>query len=310
MPASSFFKLPYILLFVSFASATIFSSAQLNAQSLSLDPDKLDIASLHAIIYDVESDTELYSKNSDYVAPIASITKLMTAMVTLDANLPLNERISVEIKDVPEMRNVLTRIRIGSELSRQDLIRLAVMSSENRAAATLAHHYPGGVAAFLGAMNAKAKTLGMNDTYFADPTGLSEHNRSSARDLTKLVLAARDYPLIREYSTTEKKDAFFTVPQYALAFYNTNPLIEKPEWEIILSKTGYINEAGRCLVMLVELGGRELAVVLLDSFGKYTHIGDAGRIRDWVETGTSGAVPQDALNYAAIRKVEKNLDSN
>ena len=270
------------------------------------DPSKLQLASIHAMIYDVGEGKELFSKNPNEVVPTASITKLMTAMVTLDAGLPLDEKLAVKVEDVPEMRNVLTRIRIGSELSRKELIRLAVMSSENRAAATLAHHYPGGVPAFLEAMNAKAQSLGMTDTHFKDPTGLSELNRSTARDLTRMLLAARDYPLIREYTTTPKKDAFFTHPQYALAFYNTNPLIKKPEWKIHLSKTGYIDEAGRCLVMLVELEGRELVMVLLDSFGQYTPMGDAGRIRQWLETGVGGKVPADAINYAKLKQQQKS----
>ncbi|WP_439134744.1 D-alanyl-D-alanine endopeptidase [Pseudomaricurvus sp.] len=260
-----------------------------------LDPARLQLASMSGLVLDAENGKELYSSHADLVLPIASITKLMTAMVVLDSKQPLNELLSVEIADNPSMVNVFSRVRIGSMISRKRMIQLALMSSENRIASSLGYHHPGGMIAFVAAMNAKAVSLGMERTRFVEPTGLSSDNVSTARDLGKLLLAARDYPVLTELSTAPKKDAFFRKPRYPLAFYNTNPLVRKSHWDIQLTKTGYLDDAGHCLVMLAKFQGQPLGLVFLDAFGKLSHIGDAGRVRRWVETGVGGPVPKAAL---------------
>ncbi|WP_104092591.1 D-alanyl-D-alanine endopeptidase, partial [Arthrobacter sp. GMC3] len=186
----------------------------------------------------------LYSSNPDMVVPIASVTKLMTAMVVLDAKLPLDQALPVTIRDAREMQGVFSRVRIGSEISRREMLLLTLMSSENRAAASLAHHYPGGYSAFIQAMNAKARALGMTRTHYVEPTGLSERNVSSANDLVKLIRASRQYALIQQFSTTDEKTVAFRKPNYTLGFRNTNALVRKNNWDIQLSKTGFTNAAG------------------------------------------------------------------
>jgi len=218
--------------------------------------------------------------------PIASITKLMTAMVTLDRGLDMEQRIVVSRDDADAIKNTRSRLRNGAVLTRSELLLLALMASENRAAHALGRTYPGGLDAFVAAMNAKAAVLGMSDSHFVDPTGLSSSNVSSARDLVKLVQAAHGYELIRQYSTTDK--ATVTALGRQVAFHNTNGLVRAGRWDIGLSKTGYIREAGRCLVMRVRLASHDLIVVLLDSWGKQTRIGDANRIRKWLETNAAG----------------------
>ncbi len=261
------------------------------------DPKQLQLASVHALIVDLKSGKTLYQKNPDRVVPIASVTKLLTAVVVLDAKLPLDERIPIEVKDSPQMENVYSRVRVHSALPRREVLRMALMSSENRAATALAHAYPGGYHAFLLAMNHKAAELGMQNSYFVEPTGLSPFNVSTAHDLMRLLKAANRYAPIREMTTSIKADENFTNPRYALAFYNTNPLIKKDNWDIRVSKTGYTDEAGRCLVMLSRIGGRDIGMVFLDSFGKRSHVGDATRVRQWLETGKSSAVPASAKRY-------------
>ncbi len=261
----------------------------------------LELASVNAMVVDARTREVLYANNPDAIVSIASISKLMTAMVVLDSGQPLSELIPVKIDQTPEMKNVFSRIRIGSVASRETLLLLALMSSENRASATLAHHYKDGYSAFIAAMNAKAKSLGMTNTRFVEPTGLSQHNVSTARDLTLLVQAAADYPLINELSTTPKKDVHVTKPRYTLAFYNTNPLVRNEHWNIQLTKTGFLNVAGRCLVMQTKINKRPVTVVLLDSFGKRSHVGDAGRIKQWLETGESASVPAAAKAYQQKR---------
>lgn len=204
--------------------------------------------------------------------PIASITKLMTAMVVLDARLPLDEKLKVDISQTPEMKGVYSRVRLNSEISRKEMLLLALMSSENRAAASLAHHYPGGYNAFINAMNAKAKSLGMNNTRFVEPTGLSVHNVSTARDLTKLLIATKQYPLIGQLSTTREEMATFSNPAYTLPFRNTNHLVYRDNWNIQLTKTGFTNAAGHCLVMRTVFNNKPVALVVMDAFGKYTHL--------------------------------------
>ena len=277
---------------------TWFTHAEVTASAIvGRDPSRLELASVKALVIDALTNEVLYSHNPDNVAPVASISKLVTAMVVLDAGQPLEEMIAVRIEETRELHNVFSRLRIGSVISRRDMLLMTLMSSENRAAASLAHHYPGGYSAFIAAMNAKAGALGMVHTRFVEPTGLSESNVSTARDLTLLVRAAAQYPLINEMSTTAKKDMRFFKPQYTLAFYNTNPLIHDSSWNIQLNKTGFNNQAGRCLVMLTVLNERPLVVVLLDSFGKRSHFGDASRIRQWLATGSGSRVHPAAKAY-------------
>ncbi|QZN97261.1 D-alanyl-D-alanine endopeptidase [Symbiopectobacterium purcellii] len=255
------------------------------------------IASGSAMVVDLRDNKVLYSANPDVVVPIASVTKLMTALVVLDANLPLDEVISVDISHTPEMKGVYSRVRLNSQISRRDMLLLALMSSENRAAASLAHHYPGGYQAFIAAMNAKAKALGMTHTRYVEPTGLSINNVSTARDLVKLLIASKQYPLLSQLSTTQEKTATFTNPGYSLPFRNTNHLVYKNDWDIQLTKTGFTNQAGHCLVMRTVINQKPVALVVLDAFGKYTHFADANRLRRWMETGQVTAVPDAALSY-------------
>ena len=227
----------------------------------------------------------------------ASITKLMTALVVMESGEPLTEWLDFRERHVPAPANAYTRIRVSSELRRSDVLRIALMSSENFAAHTLARHHPGGYDAFIEAMNAKAVELGMLKTTFVDPTGLSVDNRSTAADLVRLVRAASQYPQIREYSTTRYFTAQFRQPRYRLAFGNTNVLVHRDSWGVGISKTGYLSEAGRCLVMLFELDGKPLVTVLLDSLGTRSPMGDAGRIKRWLTTGAGGSVAAAARAY-------------
>ncbi|ACT07341.1 peptidase S11 D-alanyl-D-alanine carboxypeptidase 1 [Dickeya chrysanthemi Ech1591] len=268
-------------------------------------PSRQEIASGSAMVVDLRNNDVLYSSNPDVVVPIASVTKLMTAMVVLDANQPLDERLSVDISQTKEMQGVYSRVRLGSEISRHDMLLLALMSSENRAAASLAHHYRGGYQAFIAAMNAKAKALGMTHTRYVEPTGLSTSNVSTARDLTKLLIASKQYPLLGQLSTSHEKTAVFTQPSYSLPFRNTNHLIYRQDWNIQLTKTGFTNQAGHCLVMRTVINGRPVSLVVLDAFGKFTHFADANRLRNWLETGKVSPVPEAALSY----KKQKSLAS-
>lgn len=256
-----------------------------------------EIASGSAMVIDLNTNKVIFASHPDRVRPIASITKVMTAMVVLDAHLPLDEMLKVDISHTPEMRGVYSRVRLNSEISRKNMLLLALMSSENRAAASLAHHYPGGYNAFIRAMNAKARALGMNNTRYVEPTGLSINNVSTARDLTKLLIASKKYPLIGQLSTTHEDMANFSSPNYTLPFRNTNHLVYKPDWNIQLTKTGFTNEAGHCLVMRTTINQRPVALVVLDAFGKYTHFADANRLRSWIETGKAAPVPAAALSY-------------
>lgn len=255
------------------------------------------IASGSAMIVDLNTNKVLFSSHPDRVRSIASITKLMTAMVVLDAHLPMNEMLTVDVSQTPEMRGVFSRVKLNSQISRRNMLLLALMSSENRAAASLAHAYPGGYNAFIRAMNAKARALGMTHTRYVEPTGLSVRNVSSAEDLIKLLKATREYPLLGQLSTTKEETAVFAHPSYALPFRNTNHLVYKQGWHIQLTKTGYTDEAGHCLVMRTMINNRPVALVVLDAFGKYTHFADANRLRDWLETGKAAPVPAAALAY-------------
>ncbi len=240
------------------------------------------VRSASVAVIDQSTGDVLYEKNADAVVPIASITKLMTAMVALDVQPDLNETLTITEADVDTIKGTHSRLAVGTQLTREEMLRLALMSSENRAAAALSRHYPGGRAAFVAAMNAKAKMLGLTDTRFADPTGLTPENVSSARDLVKLVNAAHQYPLIREFTTTDEYQV--VIRGRAQTFRNTNALVRKDDWNIGLSKTGFISEAGKCLVMQAWLANKPMIIVLLDSWGKLTRIADAQRIKRWVET--------------------------
>jgi serine-type D-Ala-D-Ala endopeptidase (penicillin-binding protein 7) len=244
---------------------------------------KIALRSSSALVQDAETGEIVYGKNAEAVVPIASITKLMTAMVVLDAGLDLDEKITLSREDAVQMKGSRSRLRSGLTLTRGELLLLALMSSENRAAAALGQNYPGGLEAFVDAMNAKAAALQMDESRFVEPTGLSPANVSTASDLAKMVRAAHEYPLIREYST--KSRATVRASGRALQYGNTNNLVRSSYWEIGLSKTGYISEAGRCLVMQVRLAEKDLIVVLLDSWGKQSRIGDANRLRKWLESG-------------------------
>ena len=267
------------------------------------DTSQLHIASGSAMLVDLQTNKVIYASNPDVVVPIASVTKLMTGMVVLDAKQNMDEYISINISDTPEMKGVFSRVKLNSEMPRKEMLLITLMSSENRAAASLAHHYPGGYAAFIAAMNAKAKALGMNSTRYVEPTGLSIHNVSTARDLSKLVQAAHKYPLLTQLSTTKEKTVSFRKPSYTLGFSNTDHLVNRANWDIKLTKTGFTNQAGHCLVLVTSMGNRPVSLVILDAFGKFTHFADASRIRKWIETGKSGSVPDVALQY----KADKNL---
>lgn len=236
-----------------------------------------------ALIIDEETQSTLFSKNAKTVAPIASITKLMTAMVVLDAMLPMDEEVSVIADDPGVRKRSRSRLSAGMTFTRSELLKMALLASENRAALALARSYPGGAQAAVEAMNAKAHELGMLNTRFYDPTGLSRDNVSTAQDLVKLVAAARSYALIQQYSTTAalSVDGLNGKP---LRFSNTNPLVRSASWDIGVSKTGFISEAGLCLVMEAKINQRPVIIVLLNSWGKRTRIGDANRIRKWMES--------------------------
>ena len=251
----------------------------------SAQSDEVFLRSAVALVKDAASGETLIAKNEDAVLPIASITKLMTAIVILDAGLDLEQRVVVSGEDYDFVKGTRSRLRPGTALTRNELLLIALMSSENRAAASLARTYPGGTEAFVAAMNAKAGALGMSDTKFVDPTGLSPANVSSARDLARLVETAHRYPLIREYSTRDS--ASVRSLGRTLDYRNTNGLVRSSHWDIALQKTGYISEAGRCLVMRVKMASREVIVVLLDSWGKFSRIGDANRIKKWLEANAS-----------------------
>jgi D-alanyl-D-alanine endopeptidase (penicillin-binding protein 7) len=236
-----------------------------------------------ALVVDMADGQIIFGKNVEHVTPIASITKLMTAVVTLDAGLPLEETIVIDHADVDQLKHTSSRLNVGTGLSRADMLRLALMSSENRAAASLSRAYPGGREAFVAAMNRKAVELGMFNTRYVDPTGLSSENVSTAQDLAKMVKTAYEYPLIRQFTTTAAHDVENTRGR-SLQFRNSNGLVKNPAWEIGLSKTGYISEAGRCLVMQAKIAARPVVIVLLDSWGKNTRMGDANRIKKWLES--------------------------
>ena len=272
------------------AVPSIGQSAGLHAVS-----DPLDLKSGVALVVDEDTQQVLVSKNPNVVLPIASITKLMTALVVVEAGLPMDEMLGIGHEDVENTLKTRSRLLPGTVLSRSELLRLALMASENRAAAALARHYPGGVPAFVAAMNRKSQQLGMRNTRFVEATGLSAENRASAMDLARLVAAASAHDTIREYSVSKESVVPVGAQDKAVQFRSTNGLIGNPEWDIQLQKTGYISAAGRCLVMQASMAGRKLTLVLLDSAGKYSRFGDAERIRKWLVEEVPGLSPSAAL---------------
>jgi len=274
---------------VRFVPATLIALAVTLTPALSRggEPREPALKSQAALVVDQESGEILLGKNSESKLPIASLTKLMTAIVTLDAELDPGEPITITKADVDRLRGSHSRLQVGTTLTRDELLHLALMASENRAASALANAYPGGKEACVLAMNLKAQLLGMSGTRFEDGTGLSGRNVSTAQDLAKLVQTAHSYPKIRDYTTSTSYQV--KVGRRAMRFGNTNRLTRSSRWDIGLSKTGSIAEAGRCLVMQVTLAGRSFIIVLLDSWGKYTRVGDATRIRQWIEFASSRA---------------------
>ena len=261
--------------------------------------DPLDLKSGVAYVLDQDTNEVLFSKNSKAVLPIASITKLMTGLLIVEANQPLDDMLSITDDDIDTEKGSSSRLRPGTQLTRGEMLHLALMSSENRAANALGRNYPGGLSAFIAAMNAKAKLLGMSDTRYVEPTGLSSQNQSSARDLALLVKTAHQVPLLRELSTSPEYQV--AVGNRQLQYHTTNRLVLNPSWDIGLQKTGYISEAGQCLVMQAQLAGRKLILVLLDSAGKYSRIGDAERIRKWLLTSPlPSPSPTTAITPAVV----------
>ncbi|PRD35458.1 UNVERIFIED_CONTAM: pbpG [Trichonephila clavipes] len=271
------------------AAPVVLSAAEIAAQQRRAGPDLIEsrldvplaIESRAALITNARTGEVLYAKNVHQSMPIASITKLMTAMIVLDAGLELNDPITITEADVDHLRHTHSRLSVGTTLTRADMLLLALMASENRAASALARTYPGGLSAALDAMNRKARSLGMPNTHFYDGTGLHGGNVSTPGELTKMVQAAYRYPDIRAFSTMPSYQV--TSRGQVLQYNNTNGLVKKPEWDIGVSKTGFINEAGRCLVMMAHIEDMPVVIVLMDSWGKYTRIGDANRVKKWLE---------------------------
>jgi D-alanyl-D-alanine endopeptidase (penicillin-binding protein 7) len=257
----------------------------------------LALRSRAALVVDTTAGTVLYQRAEDSVRPIASITKLMTALVVLEAGQPLDEELTIGEEEADATRRSVSRLTVGTRLTRAELLNLALMASENRAAYALARHYPGGLAACMKAMHAKASALGMTQTRFVEPTGLSSDNVSTSADLTKLVRAAAAQPLIKEYSTAPS--LVVRVRGRPTEFRNTDRLVHDPTWDLVVQKTGYIEEAGRCLVLQTVVAGREFVIVLLDSVGQATRFADARRIRRWLEhQAATHAVPVHAVTTA------------
>jgi D-alanyl-D-alanine endopeptidase (penicillin-binding protein 7) len=265
---------------------------------LSKTRDALDLKSNVALVLDQSNAQVLFEKNSDVALPIASITKLMTGLVVVEAHQDMDEVLEITTDDIDREKGSTSRLRIGARLTRANMLHIALMSSENRAASALGRNYPGGLPSFVAAMNAKAKALGMNDTHYVDSNGLSSHNVSTARDLAKLVIAAHQEPILCQYST----DTQYVVKtgRRSLQYANTNYLVKNPDWDIGLQKTGYITEAGRCLVMLAKIEGRSVIMVLLDSKGKLSRIGDASRIRKWLESSKPQPQTVSVLKQGAV----------
>ena len=284
---------PHVLTLVSIVVASPAASAPDQAPR----PENLELASVHAVVMDLGSGETLYQKHADIAVPIASVTKLMTALVVVESGQPQDEWLTIVDWNKNLSKNAYSRLRVGSEAQRGELLRIALMSSENLATNVLASHHPGGFDGFVAAMNAKAQALGMTRSRFVDPAGLSPENRSTANDLALLVKAAYEADGIRELTTQYQHTAGFRNPRYTLPYGNTNPLVASSRWELELTKTGYLTEAGRCLVMVTRIDDRPIAMLMLNSFGTRTPLGDAGRIRRWLTTGDGGTVAGAARDY-------------
>ena len=248
---------------------------------LSATHDPLDLKSNVALVLDQANSEVLFEKNSNVALPIASITKMMTGLVVVEANQDMDEVLTVTDADVDREKFSSSRLRVGAQLTRANMLHIALMSSENRAASALGRNYPGGKPAFVEAMNAKARELGMTDTHYVDSSGLSKMNVASARDLAKLAMAAYQHPMLRQFSTDSK--AIVEANGRPMQFGTTNHLVASPDWAIGLQKTGFINEAGRCLLMQAVIEGRSVIMVFLDSKGKQSRTADAGRMRTWLQ---------------------------
>ena len=267
-------------------AAAVLCTAALARPALAAQPAAVPrLKSNSVLILDSNDESVLYARRADVAAPIASITKLMTALVVLEAQQPLDERLEIGRADRELPKGAPSRLAVGTVLTRRDLLHLALMSSENTAAHALGQNYPGGLPAMVAAMNAKAAALGMQSAHFVEPTGLSSQNVASAEDLSKLVLAASRNPVIREFSTDRRYSV--RVRRRLMEFRNTDNLVANPAWNIVVQKTGYIAEAGRCLVMEAVIEGRSVVIVLLDSIGKLTRVADAKRVKSWMETGAA-----------------------
>ena len=258
------------------------ASAQTQAQAVRVSIKEPALRSSAALVLDATGSSVLYARHSDVAMPIASITKLMTALVVMEAGQPLDETLEITADDMAHGKGAFSRLTPGATLTRGDLMHLALMASENRAAHALGRNYPGGVTACVTAMNAKARALGMTSARFVEPTGLSDENVASAEDLSKLVMAAAKVPAIREYSTDSSYDV--RVGRQLLTYRSTDSLTSKADWDIVVQKTGYIAEAGRCLVMQTIIEARTVVIVLLNSYGKRSRVADARRIRRWMES--------------------------
>ena len=293
--------LPVFAGFFALAAATL-AAAQ---GPVALDASKLKLASANVLVLDAEANRPIYAKAANDVTPIASLTKLMTAIVTLDSGLSLDDPIAIDMDDFDFLKGSHSRLKMGAELPRREMLRLALMASENRAASSLARHYPGGMPAFIAAMNAKAQALGMKRTRFADPTGLTAQNVSTASDLATLVSAAAQYPLIREFSTTQSHFVEVQSTGQVLGFNNTNGLVKSADWDIQVSKTGFIREAGKCLVMMATIASKPVVIVLLDSLGRYTRVADAIRVKYWLETGETMPVRTAAKSVKPAKATAK-----
>jgi D-alanyl-D-alanine endopeptidase (penicillin-binding protein 7) len=288
-------------------AATVETDARAaGAQSVLLDVSKLKLASSNVLVLDANAGHPIYAKAADAVTPIASVTKLMTAMVVIDAAQPLDETVPIEVADLDLLRGSHSRLRLGIELPRREMLRLALMASENRAASSLARHYPGGFEACIAAMNKKAQELGMVHTHFSDATGLSSENVSTANELALMVKAAAAYPMIRDATTTSSHYVEVQPTGALLGFNNTNALVRGGEWDIQVSKTGFIREAGKCLVMLATIASRPIVIVLLDSYGKLTRIGDANRVKYWLETGEAMPVVKSVKGIIKPKRLSKS----
>jgi len=285
------------LVVLALAGLLVSLSARAETAPTQAAPAKLELAYVHAVVTPLAGEPALFLKNAQDSVPIASLTKLMTALVIVEGDQRMGERLEIEARVKPAPNNPYSRLRVGSKLSRGELMRIMLMASENLAAYNLATHYPGGLPAFVDEMNTLADRFAMTGTTFVGPSGLNPGNQSTAIDLARLLRVAYDYPALRDYTTTRRKSVRFSNPAYSLPYGNTNPLVGASGWQVQLSKTGYLNEAGRCLAMVTVIGSKPMIFVFLNSFGSRTPMGDAGRVRSWLKTGRSRPIAAAASRY-------------